>query len=231
MLQALLLSVSIEKVCELVKRVNQSFCSAGTPTKTIDLGTTEIPEEIFMELLQDIAPHWNASTYDLFNHNCNNFTNEVANLVMGHGIPEDIVGLPQEFLATPLGQSLAPMLTGMQQNMMQSSNQLFNTNDSPAAGQGAMPGMGGMGGMGGMPPMGGGMPPMGMPPMGGAQPQATASQPAGGMGGMGAGGGMPPMGGGMPPMGGGGGAGGDPLANIPPGMIPPGMEGMARQMM
>ena len=106
----------------MLNGVNQSFCPIGTPTKTIDLGTTEIPEEIFMELLQDIAPHWNASTYDLFNHNCNNFTNEVANLVMGHGIPEDIVGLPQEFLATPLGQSLAPMLTGMQQNMMQSSN-------------------------------------------------------------------------------------------------------------
>lgn len=55
----------------------------------------------------------------------------------------------------------------------------------------------------------------------------------GGMGGMG--GGMPPMGGGMPPMGGGAAAaGGDPLANLPANMrnqIPPGMEGMARQMM
>ena len=113
MLQERLLSVSI-KLAKFVNGINQRFWPIGTPTKTIDLGTTEIPEEIFMELLQDIAPHWNASTYDLFNHNCNNFTNEVANLVMGHGIPEDIVNLPQEFLATPLGQSLAPMLTGMQ---------------------------------------------------------------------------------------------------------------------
>ena len=39
------------------------------------------------------------------------------------------------------------------------------------------------------------------------------------------------MGGGMPPMGGGGGGGGGLPPGIPPGMIPPGMEGMARQMM
>ena len=49
-LQVLLLSVSI-KYSKLVNGVNQSFRLLGTPTKTIDLGTTEIPEEIFMELL------------------------------------------------------------------------------------------------------------------------------------------------------------------------------------
>ena len=44
----------------------------------LDLGQTEIPEEVFMELLQEIAPRFTMSTYDVFNHNCNNFTDEVA---------------------------------------------------------------------------------------------------------------------------------------------------------
>ena len=69
----------------------------------LDLGTTEIPEDMFMELLQDIAPRFTMSTYDVFKHNCNNFTDEVAQLVLGEGIPKDIVDLPNEFLATPMG--------------------------------------------------------------------------------------------------------------------------------
>ncbi len=99
-----------------------------------------------MELLQDIAPRFNASTYDVFNHNCNNFTDEVSNLVLGHGIPKDIVDLPKEFLATPLGKSLAPMMMGMQQNLQQSSNNLFDTNDAqPGQQPGALPFAGGAG--------------------------------------------------------------------------------------
>ena len=56
-----------------------------------------------MELLQDISHKYTQATYDVFKHNCNNFTDEVATLVLGEGIPKDIVDLPQEFLATPLG--------------------------------------------------------------------------------------------------------------------------------
>ena len=71
------------------------------------------------------------STYDVFNHNCNNFTDEVAMLVLGEGIPKDIVDLPKEFLATPLGKSIAPMMMGMQNNLTQSTNTLFDTRDAP----------------------------------------------------------------------------------------------------
>ena len=67
------------------------------------MGSTEVPEDIFMELLQDISHKYTFATYDVFNHNCNNFTDEVATLVLGEGIPKDIVDLPKEFLATPLG--------------------------------------------------------------------------------------------------------------------------------
>lgn len=69
----------------------------------MDLGFTEIPEEIFMEFLKEISPRFTQDTYHVFKHNCNNFTNECATFLMGTGIPEDIVDLPNMFLNTPLG--------------------------------------------------------------------------------------------------------------------------------
>ena len=108
------------------------------------LGSTEVPEELFMEMLEEIAPKFTVETYNVFEWNCNNFTNEVANIVLGHGIPQDIIDLPKEFLATPLGKSIAPMMQNMQNNLMQSSNQLFDTgagNAGAGAGAGGMPAM------------------------------------------------------------------------------------------
>lgn len=50
-------------------------------------------------------------------NNCNNFTDEVAQILLGHGIPSEIVDLPKEFLATPMGQQMAPMFMGMGDNL------------------------------------------------------------------------------------------------------------------
>jgi hypothetical protein len=82
----------------------------GQPTKQLNLGFTEIPEDMFMELLRDLKDRFSMNTYNVMTNNCNNFTNEAAELLLGHGIPAEIVNLPQEFLATPMGRSLAPMM-------------------------------------------------------------------------------------------------------------------------
>ena len=71
-----------------------------------------------MEMLRDLSPRFTQATYDVFKHNCNNFTDEVAMLVLGEGIPKEIVDLPNDFLQTPLGQAIAPMMSGMQENLM-----------------------------------------------------------------------------------------------------------------
>lgn len=47
-----------------------------------------------MELLKDISDRFTAETYNVITNNCNNFTNEVALLLIGEGIPKDIVELP-----------------------------------------------------------------------------------------------------------------------------------------
>jgi desumoylating isopeptidase 1 len=90
------------------------------------LGFTEIPEDMFMELMRDLKDRFNMNNYNVMTNNCNNFTNEAAELLLGQGIPHEIVNLPQEFLATPMGRSLAPMMTQMQDSFKLSSNTLFN---------------------------------------------------------------------------------------------------------
>lgn len=41
-----------------------------------------------------------SGTYNLFKHNCNNFSEEVSNFLVGKGIPKYILDLPEEILRT-----------------------------------------------------------------------------------------------------------------------------------
>ena len=70
------------------------------------------------------------SRYELFHHNCNNFSHETAQFLVGRGIPQHIVDLPGEILATPMGQMLAPML----QQMTPSGTAIPFTDNSNATG-------------------------------------------------------------------------------------------------
>ena len=57
-----------------------------------------------------ISHKYTAATYDLATNNCNHFSNEAAEFLLSRGIPDEIVGLPQRVLATPVGQMVMPML-------------------------------------------------------------------------------------------------------------------------
>ncbi|KAJ3181176.1 hypothetical protein HDU87_001305 [Geranomyces variabilis] len=85
----------------------------GVPLEVIPMGQTEIPREMFLEYLQELKQVWTADKYHLLDNNCNTFSNELCNFLVGKDIPPHITGLPAEFLNTPFGQSLRPMLEGM----------------------------------------------------------------------------------------------------------------------
>jgi thiol-disulfide isomerase/thioredoxin len=51
--------------------------------------------------------------YDLWTHNCNNFSNDLATFLLGHGIPDHIANLPQTVLDTPFGRVLRPQIDEM----------------------------------------------------------------------------------------------------------------------
>lgn len=57
--------------------------------------------------------------YDLFMHNCNNFSNDFAMFLVGKGIPPHITSLPQDVLNTPFGQMLRPQLDAMMRPITQ----------------------------------------------------------------------------------------------------------------
>lgn len=107
----------------------------GPPDTVVELGNTEVNEEIFMDYLSSLGEttyrcvyirimqndhFWGGSCnsvslsrylcvcvcvyrgerYRLFEHNCNTFTNEVAQFLTGRKIPSYITDLPSEVLST-----------------------------------------------------------------------------------------------------------------------------------
>ncbi|KAJ4255410.1 hypothetical protein NW762_009405 [Fusarium torreyae] len=83
----------------------------GQPLERIHLGKTSLPMDIIEEFLDSLRPIFTLEAYDLFHHNCNNFSDSFANFLLGKGIPEHIVRMPQAVLDSPMGRMLLPQLT------------------------------------------------------------------------------------------------------------------------
>ncbi|KAL3531121.1 hypothetical protein ACH5RR_010443 [Cinchona calisaya] len=82
----------------------------GTPIRVVDLGITHVPKDVFEIYLQEISPRYTEHTYSLLKHNCNNFSNEVAQFLVGATIPDYILNLPNEVISSPMGALLLPMI-------------------------------------------------------------------------------------------------------------------------
>jgi desumoylating isopeptidase 1 len=90
-------------------------CTAGSthhgrPMEVIPMGTTHLPVETILEYLDGLKEIYSPESYDLFAHNCNNFTNDFGMFLVGRGIPEHIVNLPKRVMDTPFGQMLRPQI-------------------------------------------------------------------------------------------------------------------------
>lgn len=86
----------------------------GTPIRVVDLGVTHVPKDVFEMYLQEISPRYTAETYSLLTHNCNNFSNEVAQFLVGATIPEYILQLPNEVMSSPMGALILPMIQNLE---------------------------------------------------------------------------------------------------------------------
>ncbi|KAI8075061.1 PPPDE putative peptidase domain-containing protein [Gongronella butleri] len=85
----------------------------GKPIDIVDMGTTYLPLEVFVEYIDNQRALYTAEKYHLLDFNCNTFSNDVCQFLTGESIPAHITSLPAEFLQTPFGQSLLPMIEGM----------------------------------------------------------------------------------------------------------------------
>lgn len=86
----------------------------GAPNKIIDLGETFLTNDVFHEFLFSIGnDQFRPEKYHLFDHNCNTFSNELAQFLTGKNIPSYILDLPRSIASTPLGAMLRTFMEGI----------------------------------------------------------------------------------------------------------------------
>lgn len=113
-------------------------CYAGTtphgrPMEIVSLGTTQIPVETILEYLESLKEVYTPESYDLFAHNCNNFTHDLAMFLVGKGIPAHITSLPKRVLETPFGQMLRPQIEAGMRSTVQAPVAPQNIPSKPAS--------------------------------------------------------------------------------------------------
>ncbi|MCJ1256164.1 hypothetical protein MMC24_003984 [Lignoscripta atroalba] len=93
----------------------------GRPMEILSLGKTDLPLEIILEYLESLKAIYTAESksYDLFLHNCNNFSHDFAMFLVGKGLPDHITSLPQRVLNTPFGQMLKPQIDSAMRGITQ----------------------------------------------------------------------------------------------------------------
>lgn len=87
------------------------------PNEVQTLGRTSKTQAELEGYLRTISHQFTQATYDLINHNCNNFSDTVSRFLLGTGIPTAIVDLPRIVFSTPGGAMLRPMIESMQNNV------------------------------------------------------------------------------------------------------------------
>lgn len=85
----------------------------GQPIKELPMGTTEISQSEFKEYLDSIKGVFAPEKYDIFDQNCNHFSNAVCEFLVGTGIPSEILNQAKDFKGTPIGN----LIGGMQKNI------------------------------------------------------------------------------------------------------------------
>ncbi|KAI1125370.1 DUF862-domain-containing protein [Nemania abortiva] len=96
-----------------VSAIKPGSSHLGQPLERIFLGKTELPFEVIAEYLDSLREIYTPQAYNLFRHNCNNFTNDFSTFMLGKGIPEHIANMPQAVLDSPFGRMLQPQLERM----------------------------------------------------------------------------------------------------------------------
>ncbi|KAL5329038.1 hypothetical protein ACEPPN_002547 [Leptodophora sp. 'Broadleaf-Isolate-01'] len=101
----------------------------GSPMQVLELGTTNLPMDVIVEYLESLREIYTEEAYDLWSHNCNNFSNDFSTFLIGHGIPEHIANLPQTVLNTPLGRVMQPQINEMVRRRQNKNGGLLGIKD------------------------------------------------------------------------------------------------------
>ncbi|CAG90552.2 DEHA2G12276p [Debaryomyces hansenii CBS767] len=90
----------------------------GTPKEVLDMGKTFVTPDIFEDFLDELRNHedlkYNSVKYDLFDNNCNHFTDVLLDFLVGKNLEDRILKLPQQVLNSPNGHILRQMIGSYQ---------------------------------------------------------------------------------------------------------------------
>lgn len=106
--------------CYFGQKRGISGCKPGcynhnaVPVRIIYMGLTEIKPEVFVEYLKGIESRYRSIDYSLTRHNCNTFTNELCQFLLGKEIPDYIKNICTEIMQTPTGQEIRPIVEGLE---------------------------------------------------------------------------------------------------------------------
>ncbi|KIW64775.1 hypothetical protein PV04_09685 [Phialophora macrospora] len=100
----------------------------GQPMKIVEMGRTDLPVDVVEEYIESLEEIYTPESYDLFLHNCNNFSQDLAMFLVGKSIPEEIKNLPETFLRTPMGQMLRGQLDQSMRTMTQAPDAVSGEN-------------------------------------------------------------------------------------------------------
>uniref|UniRef100_A0A6M2DRE0 Putative muscle system process n=1 Tax=Xenopsylla cheopis TaxID=163159 RepID=A0A6M2DRE0_XENCH len=83
----------------------------GNPQQVVPIGSTKVPYSVFLDYVLQLGDTtFKSSDYDLFKHNCNIFSDNLAQFLCGANVPKYILDLPKEVLSTTVGSTLRPIL-------------------------------------------------------------------------------------------------------------------------
>ncbi|KPI36086.1 Desumoylating isopeptidase 1 [Cyphellophora attinorum] len=111
----------------------------GRPMKVVNLGKTHLTADVIEEYLQSLEAIYTPESYDLFVHNCNNFSQDLSMFLVGKSIPEEIRSLPETFLRTPMGQMLRGQIDQSMRTMTQAPDAVSGHNAPRPQTNGAKP--------------------------------------------------------------------------------------------
>ena len=81
----------------------------GKHVKTIELGVTDVEENLFFEFLEMMNVRFNQNTYNLMKNNCNHFSNELSKFLVNKQIPDYILLLPEIVRRSPFYSTFLQM--------------------------------------------------------------------------------------------------------------------------
>lgn len=102
-----------------VQSCNPGATHHGRPMEIVSMGNTELPFETVLDYLESLKEVYTAESYDLFTHNCNNFSHDFVQFLVGKPIPDHITSLPKGVLDTPFGQMLRPQIDASMRSITQ----------------------------------------------------------------------------------------------------------------